>query len=364
MIDPDYVTLALVRGVGPRTLELLLRTFGSAERSLNATVRRLASLQGVSDGTARGIAAAVRNTGSDVCEAVERLGGVILIPSRAEFPAFLREIPDPPPLLFAKGRTELLHEKSVALVGSRDHTRYGEAVCRRLARAVAAAGLTVVSGMARGLDAVAHEAALDVGGNTVGVLGNGLGVVYPRANRRLYERVAEAGCLITEFPPDERPTAGSFPRRNRLISGLCRVTVVIEGQGGSGALITANSALSQGREVMAVPGPITSAQSVGTNRLLQLGAKVVVEPRDILEEYELDAAPSLALPRDLTPSEAQLLTLLGEGVELVDELIQQFDGVSSEALAGLTALEIRGLIGREPGRRYRLLSLAVQDSRV
>ncbi len=158
-------------------------------------------------------------------------------------------------------------------------------MARALAWGAASAGLAVVSGMARGLDAVAHTAALDSGGATIGVLGNGLGVIYPTANRVLYQRVAANGLLLTEFPPGERPTAGSFPRRNRLISGLARVTVVVEAAEGSGALITAGTALDQGREVMAVPGNITSPSSVGANRLIRDGAEPLLSSDDLLAHY-------------------------------------------------------------------------------
>ena len=151
-----------------------------------------------------------------------------------------------------------------------------------IAESAAGAGIVVVSGMARGLDAIAHQAALDAGGATIGVLGNGLGVIYPAANRELYAGVGQHGLLLTEFPPGERPGVGAFPRRNRLISGLARVTVVIEAAQGSGTLITVGTALAQGRDVMAVPGNITSATSVGTNRLIQDGAEPLIELADLL----------------------------------------------------------------------------------
>ena len=172
---------------------------------------------------------------------------------------------------------------AVGIVGSRDHTSYGAEAARLLAAGVASAGAVVVSGMARGIDAIAHAAALDAGGNSVGILGNGFGVIYPAANRVLYERMVARGCLITELPPGERPHAGAFPRRNRLISGLAGVTVVVEAAPTSGALITADCALDQGRVALAVPGPITSPTSIGCNKLIQQGAKPVLTPGDILE---------------------------------------------------------------------------------
>jgi DNA processing protein len=249
-------------------------------------------------------------------------------------------------------------------VGSRDHTSYGAEVARAAAWGASAAGLVVVSGMARGLDAVAHDAALDAGGGTVGVLGNGLGVVYPSANARLYRRVAERGLLLTEFAPGERPTAGSFPRRNRLISGLARVTVVVEAAEGSGALITASSALEQGRDVMVVPGNITSPCSAGANRLIRDGAEPLLRVDDLLAHYpeaqrppEGAAAPPTTkpLPHELTADDRALAELLGADPVSLDELVTRAARTPQEVLAVLCTLEIAGVVEQQPGRRFRRL---------
>ena len=276
-MDPDrlaYLALVQVPGLGPTRLHSLLQAFDSPRGAHSAPFEFLCAVPDISRACASAIQATPLSAGRRVVEETERLGGRILIPGDVEFPALLRTIPDPPPVLFAMGSLALLERPAVAIVGSRDHTAYGETVARTVAAAAARAGIVVVSGMARGLDAVAHAAALDAGphGATIGVLGNGLGVIYPAANRLLYERVAARGLLLTEFPPGERPHAGSFPQRNRLISGLAQATVVVEAAVGSGALITAGTALEQGREVLAVPGPITSAVSAGTNRLVRDGA--------------------------------------------------------------------------------------------
>jgi DNA processing protein len=284
------------------------------------------------------------------------------MPADPEYPPLLRNIPDPPPVLFALGSAALLLRASAAIVGSRDHSGYGGGVCRTLSAAAAEAGIVVVSGMARGLDAVAHTAALDAGGTTIGVLGNGLGVIYPAANRALYLRVARDGLLVTEFPPGERPTVGSFPRRNRLISGLCRVTVVIEAGVGSGALITAGAALDQGREVMAVPGNITSLVSAGSNRLIRDGAAPVLEPADLLQHFpELVTSPSRTavslpsrpLPDSLSHEERELAALLGPNLLHPDELCTRSSRPIGEVLALLGGLEIAGVVERAPGRLFR-----------
>ncbi|MGH7591310.1 MAG: DNA-processing protein DprA, partial [Gemmatimonadales bacterium] len=215
--------------------------------------------------------------------------------------------------------------------------------------------LTVVSGMARGLDAIAHQAALDAGGTTIGVLGNGLGVIYPAANRALYARVAEEGLLLTEFPPGERPHAGSFPRRNRLISGLARVVVIIEAAETSGALVTVECALAQGKEVLAVPGPITSRASVGVNRLIRDGAAPLLEPADLLNLFP-GIGPQVAVAPPVsgrTPEErAVMAELVATGIHL-DQLVAILGRPVGNVLGLLLDLELAGFVEQLPGRIFR-----------
>ncbi len=354
-VDLPYITLALVSGIGRARLEMLLATFGTAEAVLGASQSDLEEVTGISRAAATAITEADIAAGRRVLARAEDMGATVLTPNADDFPATLLDIPDAPILLFALGRLDLLHLEAVGIVGSRTHSRYGAGACRLFAGGVAQAGLVVVSGMARGLDRVAHESALEQGGGTVGVLGNGLGVVYPAANRALYERVANEGCLLTEFPPGERPHAGSFPRRNRLISGLSRVTIVVEAREKSGALITADCALAQGREVLAVPGAITSPLSLGCNRLIQLGAKPALGLRDVLEEYDINAgdAPGARIPNNLTEGERQVLDILSLGIEQVDEVAARLGRAVADALALLTSLELRGLVVQEPGKLFR-----------
>ncbi len=355
MPDPAYVALALTPGIGRARLEVLLATFGDAARVLRAPRDDLVQVPGISRAAATAILRSSWEQGEVASERATALGGEVLVPADPAFPSALRDIPDAPTLLFASGKTEYLNEAAVAIIGSRTHSRYGAEVCRHLAGGLARTGLTVVSGMARGIDALAHGATLDAGGRTVGVLGNGLGVVYPSANRLLYERVAADGCLLTEFPPGERPHAGSFPRRNRLISGLARVTLVVEAREKSGALITVDCALQQGREVMVVPGPITSPVSNGCNRLIQQGAKPALGLRDVLEEYGMTVndAVSVDLPRDLSEVERSTLTLFDSGDRHIDEIAGDLACGAAEALAVLTSLEIRGLVTQQPGKIFR-----------
>ncbi|NNG17172.1 MAG: DNA-protecting protein DprA, partial [Gemmatimonadales bacterium] len=294
--------------------------------------------------------------GQAILARVGQLGADTLLPDDPGFPASLTTIPDPPVLLFAKGDLSLLASPAAALVGSRDHSPYGREACCELARCAARAGLTVVSGMARGLDAVAHQAALDAGGGTIGVLGNGLGVIYPAANRSLYQRVAQVGLLLSEFPPGERPHAGSFPRRNRLISGLARVTVVIEAGERSGTLITVAAALDQGRDVMAVPGPITSPTSVGTNRLIRDGAAPLLEPADLLALFDGLAAPVKTReerrPPLLADDSQRVYDELDEAPIHLDALADRLTEPVGRLLAILSTLELQGLVEQQPGNLF------------
>jgi DNA processing protein len=366
-----YLALALTPGIGARRLASLLARYGSALGALSAPFEFLCTVPGISPAAATAISQRTPAMGQAVLDALDRLGAAALVPGDDDFPAAVREIPDPPTLLFVLGDLALLRRAAVAIVGSRDHSAYGAAVCRQLSGAAAAAGLAVVSGMARGLDAVAHAAAIEAGGATIGVLGNGFGVIYPAANRALYGSVAERGLLVSEFPPGERPHAGSFPRRNRLISGLARVTVVVEAVVNSGTLITVESALAQGKEVMAVPGNITSPTSVGTNGLLRDGAAPVLGIEDILGHYPEAGGPPRALraatkeaiippvaPPDLAPLERRLFERLGGGPASVDALVSAAGVEVGEALAALSMLELRGLVALEGGHAGLVLSRA------
>jgi DNA processing protein len=362
-----WAALALVPGIGPARFYGLLDACQTALGALAAPFEFLRTVSGMSGPAVAAVKAASVESGQRLLEEVERAGGRTLLAPDQEFPDILRPIPESPPLLFALGDLALLRRPAVAIVGSRNHSEYGEEVCRRVAWEAAAAGVVVVSGMARGLDAVAQAAALDAGGATIGVLGNGLGVIYPAANRQLYERVKTGGLLLTEFPPGERPNAGSFPRRNRIISGLARVTVVVEAAEGSGALITAGTALDQGRDVMAVPGPITSPRSTGCNRLIRDGATPLLEMRDLLDHFPDAVPPPGALPLPQTPPAPPLRTLpatldeaerlvagmLGREPVVLEDLIARSGRTPHELLAALCGLEISGVVEQGPGRTFR-----------
>jgi DNA processing protein len=363
------LTLSLVPGIGSQRLRSLISTFGSAQAALDAPQSKLAAIFGISRAAATGITETRREDGARVLERLAALGGGargarVLLSGQPEFPSQLEEIPDPPAVLYVWGDLSLLSRAGVAMVGSRDHTSYGAEAAQLLAGAVARHAV-VVSGMARGIDALVHTAALDAGGGSIGVLGNGFGVIYPAANRALYERMVAHGCLVTEHPPGDRPHAGSFPRRNRLISGLARAVVVIEAKAGSGAIVTADLGIEQGRPVLAVPGPITSRTSVGCNTLIQQGAKVALCCADILEEAglpcglrEFGAALSTPAPRvppiDLTGLQLTLWNRMTTEPQHVDALVASAQTQPSEVLGALTELELRGLVRQGPGMVFGL----------
>lgn len=359
-----YVALALTPGIGAARLSTLLTACSTALGALSAPFEFLRSLPGFSRAAVSAISAASIQNAEQALVVLEQLGGRTLLPADAEFPDLLRLIPDPPTLLFAKGDLTLLARPAVAIVGSRDHSAYGGEACALLASGAAQSGLVVVSGMARGLDAEAHRAVLEAGGFTIGILGNGLGVIYPAANRLLYQQVEQTGLLLTEFAPGERPNAGSFQRRNRLISGLAKVTVVVEAGVGSGALITADTALAQGREVMAVPGPITSLVSVGANRLIRDGAAPLLELDDLLAHYPevkavkpkpsrmVPAAEPPPPPATLSAPERLVYSALRETPRHVDDLAAALRWPVGELLGVLCAMELAQMVEQRPGSLF------------
>lgn len=348
-----WLALARVPGIGPRRMRALLAAHGSVTEVLAAPPGHLPA--GLPPEVGRRVLEASRDAAEAEVRAGEAEGGRLLLPGDAAFPDLVLPLDDAPLCLWARGRLELLDRPAVAIVGSRDHTRYGHEVCDDLAFRAAEAGLVVVSGLARGLDAVAHGAALRAGGDTIGVLGTGLGLAYPVSNRRLGDEVAARGLLLTEAPPGARPTEGSFPRRNRIIAALARVTVVVEAAASSGALITANVANDLSRHVMAVPGPITSPQSVGTNRLIQHGAHPILTLADLLARYPEVATPA-AGPTAADAGDRGVLAVLRRGAAHADEIGERLGLARGEVLATLGALEIAGQVRQEPGLRFALAS--------
>ncbi len=353
-----YIALALIPGLGARRLAALLSRFGSGSEVLRASMMEVAEVEGITRAAASAILSPPLTEAQALHDRAAAKGHRTLVPCDPDYPGQLRSIPDPPVMLFAVGNVDVLALRSVAVVGSRKHTRYGADVAKRIGEVAASAGIPVVSGMARGLDAIAQTAALDAGGTSIGVLGTGADIIYPWENTALFKRMEIEGLLLTEHPPGDRGFPGAFPRRNRLISGLAQVLVVVEAAEASGTLVTVTSALEQGREVLVVPGPITSPASQGTNRLICDGATPLLAAEDILSAFGLAAtAPrTTALmppPGNLSPDEARLFAALSGEARHVDDIALTAGLPIGLVLGTLLGLELGGVVEQVPGNLYR-----------
>ena len=282
-----------------------------------------------------------------------KAGARFLLIGDADYPATLYELHDPPPYLFVLGDLAMLDRPCVAVVGTRRATGYGEWATTNIVEPVAAAGVCVVSGMARGIDAAAHRAALSCGGATVAVLGTGVDIAYPVGHRTLHRTIADRGLIISEFPCGASATKGSFPRRNRIIAALAALTVVIEAPVESGAMITEAYATDLGRDVGAVPGPINSPQSAESNRLIQTGAHAILHSRDILSLLGIQTTRVPQLELKLSGDELTVWDALEQGITPMDALAERIALPTKRVLAAVTGLEIRGLIETLPTGELR-----------
>lgn len=350
-----WVGFNRVIGIGPVRLKALLEAFGDAETAWHASADDLRAA-GLDQRCLRGLLEA-RDTLDldDELARIERLGYRLLTWEEADYPERLREIPAPPPVLYLWGDLRPQDRWAAAVVGTRRPTAYGTAVARDLAAVLAASGVTVVSGLARGIDIIAHQSALEAGGRTLAVLGSGLDRLYPPEHRHLAERIAGGGAVLSDYPLGTAPEAGNFPPRNRIISGLALAVVIVEAGEGSGALITADFAGEQGREVFAVPGSIYSRASRGTNRLIRSGARPLVAFEDVLEALNLDVVirqeeVSQALPEDET--EAKILAALSSEPVHVDELQARCGLPAAQISASLAMLELKGRARQVGGMHY------------
>jgi DNA processing protein len=299
--------------------------------------------------TARFAAFKARFDGPAELERLRTLGLRFLARSAPAFPPLLSAIHDPPPGLFLRGVAEpaLLAQPAVAIVGARACSAYGRQIARSIGRDLGAAGLVVVSGLARGVDAEAHRGALEAAATTVAVLGCGIDRDYPAAHRELARQVADTGLIVAEYAPGVEPAPWRFPARNRIVAGLCAATIVVEARERSGALITADFALEEGREVFAVPGEITSSLSAGTNALLRLGATPLTSAQDVLESYGLSAAATVA--PELSETAARVLERVREGAVGADALARATRLAAGAVAVALTELELAGVVREEDG---------------
>lgn len=350
----------LVKGIGAVRFQNLINFFGSLEVAWQAPVEALAT-SGLSQKTIENLVL-IRNR-KDLQKILDRLqaqGIQILTWQDEAYPSVLKEIDQPPPVLYLRGSFAPEDGWAVAIVGTRRITPYGRQVADELAAYLAHHGLTVVSGLARGVDAVAHEAALKAGGRTIAVLGSGVDIIYPPENMRLAEQVIQQGALISDYPPGTQPEGVNFPPRNRIISGLARATVVIEAGEKSGALITATFAAEQGREVLAVPGTIHAPQSKGANRLIQQGARPLLMMQDVLEAIDFEHAQEHYQARTLFPSdekETAILRILSDEPLSMDEIGIQARLPIEQVSSTLVLMELKGMVSQVGGMSY----VAVHD---
>ncbi len=358
----DLIALCAVPDLGPVTIRRLISTFGSPADVFGASVKELRAVENVGEVRARSIKSFAGR--EEIGAAVERLRGEgvrIVHYGSEDYPEAVSELGgDAPLVLYMKG--EILKEDryAIAMVGSRKSTHYGTTVAEKISAELSEMGFTVVSGLARGIDTAAHRGCLAAGGRSIGVLGSGIDVPYPPENRGLMEKLADSGCVVSEFPPATPPNRENFPRRNRLISGLSMGVIVVEADRKSGALITANCALEQGKEVFAVPGNINSPVSHGPNSLIKRGAKPVTGAEDIVEELAPVLKGFLRKKRqrpavEVTEEERALCDVMSGEPMHIDAVSRQCGLSAPKALAVLLGLELKGIVKQTEGKRFHLV---------
>ncbi len=374
--SPDiekWLKLTGADGVGPVTFSKLLSRFGAPQLALGASVGELTKVDGIGPRTAERIAASRDRV--DVVAELElaaKLGVWIVHLQDERYPALLKQIYDPPPVLYVKGTVTEADNLCVAIVGSRRCSLYGSEQSSRFAHILAAAGFTICSGMAYGIDTAAHQGALAAGGRTIAVQGCGLANVFPPENRKLFEAIAESGACISEFPLRYEPLAENFPPRNRIIAGLSLGTIVIEAGSNSGALITAKAALDYNREVMAVPGKIDSPLSKGANRLIKEGAKLVDSVEDVMEslghigsrlsEHANSTAASITAKVEmplfdvgrlnLNTAERSVYDCLHSDPVHIEQVITELELPAGSVNAAIVSLRLKGLVKQLPGNMF------------
>jgi DNA processing protein len=374
--SPDiekWLKLSAADGVGPVTFGKLLSYFGSPERALGASVSELTKVDGIGSHTAQGIAASRDKADAAAeLELAEKLGVWIVHLQDERYPALLKQIYDPPPVLYVKGTLTEQDNLCVAIVGSRRCSLYGSEQSSRFAHILASAGFTICSGMALGIDTAAHQGALAAGGRTIAVQGCGLAEVYPPENRKLFDTIAESGACISELPLSYQPLAENFPPRNRIIAGLSLGTIVIEAGSNSGSLLTAKAALDYNREVMAIPGKIDSPNSRGTHQLIKQGAKLVDSIEDVMEALGYvgarlnghvssiadSVAAKVEMPLfdigrlNLSPPEKSVYDYLHTDPTHVEQLISELELPAGSVNAAIVSLRLKGLIKQLPGNMF------------
>lgn len=352
-----WIAFNHVKGIGSVRFRKLLTHFSNLSTAWQASKYDLIQA-GLTDKAAQSVITLRQSFNPDhILGILEKKKIKTLIWEDTGYPLYLKEISQPPPVLYYKGEFKECDNLAVAIVGTRNVTPYGRQLTEDTSAYLAGNGVTIVSGLARGVDAIAHEGALKVGGRTIAVFGSGVDVIYPPEHRKLAERIIENGAIMSDYAPGTKPDAVNFPPRNRIISGLSRGTVVIEAGERSGALITAKFSLEQGREVFAVPGSVLAPMSKGTNNLLFAGATPMTNPKVVLESLNLPSRPQkkegISETPQLEPLERRILIALNEGEIHIDELCEKLDLPIEKLSVALTMMELKSLVERSGGMEYR-----------
>lgn len=356
----ELLKLSSVPRIGPQKIRALVNHFKSPETVFEATARELISVPGIDKKLAANIIhhKIGDKFANEQLKRLNKIGGRIISIWDNEYPDLLKKIYDPPVLIFILGKFNEKDSRSISIVGTRHPTQYGQTVSEYFTKELAKQDITIVSGLARGIDTIVHSSAIKYGTRTIAVIGSGLDVPYPPENKKLLDRIAEKGVVVSEFPMGTKPDAPNFPRRNRIISGLSLGSIIVESAEDGGALITATTALDQGREVFAVPGNITEKRSNGPNKLIREGrAKLICNMQDIFDElgkqlqlnfYQETTKPLL----ELNPNERILYQLLSDLPLHIDDIAEQSNLSPSDALVNLLSLEFKGAIRQLPGKMF------------
>ena len=358
---PYYIWLSSIEGIGAKRIQMLCDYFGSPKAIFeHATLKECLQIPLMGEATSRLLLAACNQTRLDAAnECLEKKGIRVYFREDDCYPSALRDLADAPSMLFAKGVCKPDFLRTVAMVGTRHCTRYGRHVAQKLAQELAATGVTIVSGMARGIDASAHYGALQAGGFTVAVLGCGVDVVYPAEHGKLYEQICENGVVLSDYFPGTQPLPTNFPPRNRIISGMSDAVVIVESKEKGGSMITYQFALEQGKEIFAVPGNIDSPASMGTNRMIRDGMFPVLEADDILIRMRWQCSgnpsPTQQPEWELTEEEKRVYEQLEQGDLSYDALVAHTGQTDTQLATCLTLMEIRGIIKQLPGRIYTIV---------
>ena len=355
--DPSsLLELCTVPRIGSARIRNLITRFGSPGGVLSASPRELAQVDGID----KKVALNIKRGGnkqfvSEQLQLLKQAGGSLVSLWDDYYPPLLKKIYDPPILLFVRGNLKSLCSNCFSIVGTRYPSSYGKINAEKFARELAQQSFTIISGLARGVDTAVHRAVVSSGEQTVAILGSGIDTIYPYENNKLAEQITERGALVSEFPMGTKPDAPHFPRRNRIISGICMGTLVIEAGEKSGALITADFALEQGREVFAMPGSVNNPKALGTNRLIQQGAKLTIDVKDILEELHVQIKETQFSKKPnipLSEVENKVLNFLSTQPEHIDNIATQCSMPTSEVLGVLLTLELKNVVKQLVGKNF------------